>query len=119
MDDSISLIATWILGIMCCAPVLAAGIIAVWRENTRTLKDGEHNIDIARHCNYRPWPWRLHVIITMISASAWLWSPWAALALVTTYRANWNAVNYVNRPDTVTPVPGKVYRADEKPVETP
>ena len=66
-----------------------------------------------------PWPWRVTLMTFAIAALSFLWAPWVSIVVVKVYRANWNAVNYVNRPDEVQPVPGKVYRADQKPVEAP
>ncbi len=105
MDDLISNVAAVIIGLAAFAPFVACPIFDIWRHG----KDERRN----------RWPWRLHAVILAVGITGVLWAPWVAVGLVKLYRANMNAVAYVTRPDEVQPVPGKVYRADAKPVEKP
>ncbi len=120
-DDTIQCAAFWILIISICSPALFILAALIYRELTAVIKEGREDKSYkgSEDYVYKPWPVKLHAALIVLAALSWLWTPWLATGLVKVYRANWNAVNYVNRPDTVTPVPGKVYRADAAPVEKP
>ncbi len=120
-DDTIQCAAFWILIISIAAPALFILVALIYRQITKKIKEGREDKSYTYSSDYiyRPWPVKLHAALIVLAALSWLWSPWLATGLVKVYRANWNAVNYVNRPDTVTPVPGKTYRADAAPAEVP
>ncbi len=65
----------------------------------------------------RKWRRSIIAIGLPIVLFCWLRAPWVALGVVKVWRMNINAVNQHARPDEVQPVPGQVYRADQKPVE--
>jgi len=115
--DIINEAAFWILCVALAAPLLTAVLIHIWRHHTATPK--REGACYASDFTYKPWPWKIHIVVVCISCTAWLWSPWVALIAVKTYKANWNAVNYMSRPDTVIPVPGKTINAGIPPVEKP
>lgn len=56
---------------------------------------------------------KVFIPICSLALTAWLWGPWVWLGFTKLYKANLNEVNRVSQPDTVLPVPGKTYRADE------
>ncbi len=115
--DIINETAFWIFSLAWVSPFVVAIIIAIWRNNTAI--PNTPGAYCSRDFTYKPWPWRLHIVAICIACNSWLWSPWVALISVKLYKANWNAVNYLSRPDTVIPVPGKTYSADAIPAEKP
>ena len=105
-DDTVQFVAWWALALAIVPCVIFTIVNGVIRTEPCELPR-------------RPWPWRWQIALSSIAITAWLWSPWMALGLVKIHRANWNTVNYVNRPDTVIPEPGKTIHAGavEAPVQ--
>lgn len=59
-------------------------------------------------------------ILIATYATAWLWMPWVCLGVYSLSNINTSLAAHVRRPDQVTPVPPRTYRADEAPaVEKP